>query len=55
MTSKPKREPKLTDEERHERFLKMAEEVEASDDPDAFDQAFQAVARPSAKPETARD
>lgn len=35
--------PKLTDAERHERFKEMAREVEASDDPKAFDKAFKTV------------
>ncbi len=45
MTSKPKpKPPKLTDAERHKRFVEMAREVEASDDPKDFDKAFEAVA-----------
>jgi hypothetical protein len=45
MTQKPKRErkPKLTDAERHKRFLETAREVEASDDPKDFDRAFDKV------------
>jgi len=38
--AKPKREPKLTDAERHARFKEMAREVEASDDPEDFERAF---------------
>ncbi len=45
MPEKPK-PPKLTDEERHARFKEMAREVEASDDPKDFDQAFQSVTSP---------
>ena len=40
--SKPK--PKLTDEERHERFKEMAREVDASDKAKDFDRAFEEVA-----------
>jgi hypothetical protein len=36
--------PKLTDPERHKRFVEMAREVGASDDPKAFDKAFKRVA-----------
>ena len=42
--------PKLTDAERHKRFVDMAREVEASDDAKDFDKAFKKVAtakRPS--------
>ncbi len=50
--AKPK--PKLTDAERHKRFVEMAREVEASDDPKEFDRAFKAVAsrKPEPKPRT---
>jgi hypothetical protein len=34
---------RLTDSERHKRFVEMAREVEASDDPKDFDEAFKAV------------
>src|ERR1700686_3067750 len=34
--AKPKRPPKLSDVERHKRFVKMTREVEASEDPKAF-------------------
>jgi hypothetical protein len=44
--SKSKAQPKLTDTERHERFVKMAGEVGASDKPQDFDKAFKAVAKP---------
>ena len=48
MAEKPNRErkPKLTDAERHKRFLEMTREVEASDDPKAFDKAFDKVVTP---------
>ncbi len=38
------KKPKLTDEERHRRFVDMAREVEASESPKAFDRAFRRVA-----------
>jgi hypothetical protein len=41
MPAKPK--PKLTDAERHKRFVDMAREVGASDDAKAFDKAFKKV------------
>jgi len=45
MASKSARKPKLTDAERHKRFVAMAHEVGASDDAKAFDKAFQRVAK----------
>lgn len=36
---------KLTDAERHKRFVEMSKEVEAADDAKAFDKAFESVAR----------
>jgi hypothetical protein len=45
--AKPK--PKLTDAERHERFVEMAREVEASESPKAFDKAFKRVTAKSSK------
>lgn len=44
MPSKNKPKPKLTDAERHKRFVEMAREVEASESPKAFDKAFKSVA-----------
>jgi hypothetical protein len=41
---------KLTDEERHKRFLEEARRAEASDDPKDFDKALSAVARSKPKP-----
>ena len=41
--SAPKPKPKLTDADRHKRFLEMAREVGASDDPKAFKAAFKKV------------
>jgi len=45
MSQKPPHEPKhkLTDTERHKRFVEMAKKVEASDDPKEFDKAFNKV------------
>lgn len=47
MTDKAKPEPKLTDAERHARFKDMAREVEASEDPKDFEEAFDRVSRAS--------
>ncbi len=41
--TKRKPAPKLTDAERHKRFVDMAKEVEASEKPDDFDRAFKKV------------
>ncbi len=38
--------PKLTDDERHQRFKDMAREVEASENAKDFDKAFKRVAHP---------
>jgi hypothetical protein len=43
MASKKPEKPKLTDRERHKRFLEMAKEVGASDKAGDFDRAFKAV------------
>lgn len=48
MKKKPAK-PKLTDIERHKRFVEMAREVEASESPKAFDRAFKQVTRHSLK------
>ena len=47
MTSKPKpkAKPKLTDAERHKRFVETAKEVQASEDPKDFDKAFKKVTK----------
>lgn len=45
MTQNPKK-PVLTDPERHERFKRMAREVDADEAPEAFDQAFARVVTP---------
>jgi hypothetical protein len=49
MPRKPERKPKLTDAERHKRFVDMAREVEASDDPKDFDKAFDKIVDPASK------
>jgi hypothetical protein len=46
MPHKPARKPKLTDAERHKRFVDMAEKVMASHDPKDFDKAFKKVVAP---------
>jgi hypothetical protein len=46
MASKSTKKPELTATERHNRFLKMAREVGASNDPKAFDKAFGKVVQP---------
>lgn len=46
MPSKKEPKPKLTDAERHKRFLAMAKEVGASESPKAFEKAFRLVAKP---------
>ena len=40
MDKKRKPQAKLTDTDRHQRFVEMAKEVGASDDPKDFDKAF---------------
>jgi hypothetical protein len=47
--SQANKPPKLTDAERHARFVEMAKEVGASEDPKDFERAFERVAptRPS--------
>lgn len=40
------KKPSLTDTERHKRFKDMACEVDADNDPDAFDRAFSKVVSP---------
>jgi hypothetical protein len=40
---------KLTDAERHKRFVEMAEKVKASEDRADFDAAFDKVAKPLAR------
>jgi hypothetical protein len=49
---KPEAKPKLTDTERHKRFVDMAHEIGADESPEAFDRAFDKVVPP--KPEEGR-
>jgi hypothetical protein len=53
MVTKPK--PKLTDAERHARFVEMAREVEASEDPEDFAKAFGRVTGSPGKPKKRAD
>jgi len=46
MTRKSAAKPKLTDAERHKRFVEMAKVVGASDNPKDFEKAFKKVATP---------
>lgn len=41
---KAKPKPKLSDEERHKRFVAVAREVDVDERPEAFDSAFHRVA-----------
>jgi hypothetical protein len=43
VTRKSASKPKLTDAERHKRFVEMAKQVGASDDPKDFEKAFKKV------------
>ena len=55
MPPKSMKKPKLTDAERHKRFVEMAREVGASESPKAFDKAFERVtARPQQRPAKSR-
>jgi hypothetical protein len=47
--SPPKQTPKLTDAERYQRFIEMAEKVGASDDPKDFDRAFSMVTKATSR------
>jgi hypothetical protein len=46
---KPKKPPGHADPDEYARFLEAAKQVEASDDPKDFDEAFTRVASPSSK------
>jgi hypothetical protein len=50
MKPKADKKPKLTDAERHKRFVEVARKVEASDDPEDFDRALKEVASRKAQP-----
>jgi hypothetical protein len=41
--------PKLTDAERHKRFVAMAREIDADEGPEAFERAFKTVVKPKEK------
>jgi hypothetical protein len=43
---KARPKPKLTDKERHKRFVEMAREVGADESQEAFDRAFKKVISP---------
>ncbi len=45
MPPKAKSKPKLTDAERHKRFVEMAHEVGASESPKVFDKAFKRIVK----------
>jgi hypothetical protein len=45
-SNSPKSIGKLTDSERHKRFVDMAKEVGASENPKDFDVAFKKVTKP---------
>lgn len=45
MAEKSKPKPKLTDAERHARFVETARKVEVDESPEAFDRAFDRVVR----------
>jgi hypothetical protein len=42
--------PKLTNAERHKRFVDMAHEVQADESPESFDRAFDRVLEPPSNP-----
>jgi hypothetical protein len=42
----PKKKPKLTDAERHKRFVAMGEEVGGSKDPKDLEKAFKKIMAP---------
>jgi hypothetical protein len=54
MSRKPERKPKLTDAERHKRFVAMAREVEASPDAKDFERAFKKVIGSPSKPKSSK-
>ena len=47
MQRKSKPKPKLTDEERHKRFVDVAREVEADETEEGAERAFRKVVSPS--------
>ncbi len=51
-TRRPNKQSGLTDSERHKRFVDMAREVDASEDPKDFDKAFKKITETPPKPKT---
>jgi hypothetical protein len=49
MANKQTRKPKLTDAERHKRFVEMAREVDASEDPMDVDKVFEKIVHAKAQ------
>ncbi len=47
MPKNPQPKPKLTDAERHARFVETARQVEVDESEGAFDRAFDKVVRPA--------
>jgi hypothetical protein len=47
MAPRAKSKPKLTDAERHARFVETAREVGVDESPGAFDRAFDRVVKPT--------
>jgi hypothetical protein len=55
MSSKPKaKKPKLTDDERHQRFKETAKKLGASEDPRDFERAFKTVTTPKSERKASR-
>ena len=46
--NKSQKKPRLTDAERHKRFVETAKKIDASDSAEAFDKAFAKIASPTA-------
>ena len=44
--AKAEKKPKLTDKERHERFVDVARDVGADETSEAFDKAFDKIVKP---------
>ncbi len=51
MVERKRPKTKLTDAERHKRFVEMAKQVGASDDPKDFEKAFKKVVSPKRQKE----
>jgi hypothetical protein len=50
MPCKSASKPKLTDADRHKRFVEMARKVQASNDPKDFEKAFKKIVTPKSAP-----